>query len=72
SLVNEFISLLKATSLATVISLKELMTVTQFAIATSFRFLEWYGAALVYYMSMVSVLTVFQMKIERMLGRGHS
>ena len=71
SLVNEFISLLKATSLATVISLKELMTVTQFAIATSFRFLEWYGAALIYYMSMVSVLTVFQMKIERMLARGH-
>jgi ABC-type amino acid transport system permease subunit len=47
------------------------MTVTQFAIATSFRFLEWYGAALIYYMSMVSVLTVFQMKIERMLARGH-
>lgn len=71
ALVNEFISLLKATSLATVISLKELMTVTQFAIATSFRFLEWYGAALIYYMSMVSVLTVFQMRVERMLARGH-
>ena len=71
ALVNEFISLLKATSLATVISLKELMTVTQFAIATSFRFLEWYGAALIYYMSMVSVLTFFQIKLERMLARGH-
>lgn len=70
ALVNEFISLLKATSLATVISLKELMTVTQFAISTSFRFLEWYGAALIYYMSMVSALTVLQMKVERMLARG--
>ncbi len=71
ALVNEFISLLKSTSLATVISLKELMTVTQFAIATSFRFLEWYGAALVYYMAMVSILTVAQVQIERRLARGH-
>jgi hypothetical protein len=45
---------LKATTLATVISLKELMTITQFVIATSFRFLEWYGAALFDYMAMVS------------------
>lgn len=71
ALVNEFISLLKTTSLATVISLKELMTVTQFAIATSFRFLEWYGAALAYYMLMVSVLTLAQVRIERILSRGH-
>lgn len=71
ALVNEFISLLKATSLATVISLKELMTVTQFAISTSFRFLEWYGAALIYYMLMVSILTVAQARIERFLSRGH-
>lgn len=71
ALINEFISLLKTTSLATVISLKELMTVTQFAIATSFRFLEWYGAALAYYMAMVSVLTVAQHHIERLLSRGH-
>lgn len=71
ALVNEFISLLKATSLATVISLKELMTVTQFAISTSFRFLEWYGAALVYYMLMVSVLTVAQSRLEHLLSRGH-
>ncbi len=71
ALINEFISLLKTTSLATVISLKELMTVTQFAISTSFRFLEWYGAALVYYMLMVSILTVAQHHIERFLSRGH-
>ena len=70
-LMNEFISLLKATSLATVISLKELMTTTQFAIATSFRFLEWYGAALVYYLVMVSVLTALQIRTEKRLSRGH-
>jgi len=71
ALINEFISLLKTTSLATVISLKELMTITQFAISASFRFLEWYGAALVYYMAMVSVLTFAQIHIERYLARGH-
>lgn len=70
ALVNEFISLLKSTSLATIISLKELMTVTQFAIATSFQFLEWYSAALVYYLAMVSALTAVQMRIERRLSRG--
>ncbi|WP_318580003.1 amino acid ABC transporter permease [Ochrobactrum sp. AN78] len=71
ALMNEFISLLKTTSLATVISLKELMTVSQFAIATSFRFLEWYGAALVYYLAIVSVLTLAQNRIEYVLSRGY-
>ena len=71
ALMNEFISLLKTTSLATVISLKELMTVSQFAIATSFRFLEWYGAALVYYLAIVSVLTFAQNRIEHLLSRGY-
>jgi polar amino acid transport system permease protein len=71
ALMNEFISLLKTTSLATVISLKELMTVSQFAIATSFRFLEWYGAALVYYLVIVSVLTLAQNRIEYVLSRGY-
>lgn len=71
SLMNEFISLLKTTSLATFISLMELMTVSQFAIATSFRFLEWYGAALVYYLVIVSVLTLAQNRIEHMLSRGY-
>lgn len=69
-LVNEFIALLKATSLATVISLKELMTITQYAVATSFRFLEWYTAALIYYLIMVACLTSLQMRIERRLSLG--
>jgi len=71
ALVNELISLLKTTSLATVISLRELMTVTSLAIASSFRFLEWYAAVLVYYMAMVSALTFAQSRIEKALSRGH-
>ena len=70
-LMNEFISLLKATSLATVISLRELMTVTSYAISASFRFLEWYAAVLVYYLGMVSLLTVLQRGLEARLGAAH-
>lgn len=70
-LMNEFISLLKATSLATVISLRELMTVTSYAISASFRFLEWYAAVLIYYLGMVSLLTVLQQRLEARLGVAH-
>ena len=72
-LANEFISLLKSTSLASVISLRELMTVTGYAIASTFRFLEWYAAALVYYLAMVGVLSLLQAQIERRLrGAGRT
>lgn len=71
TLSNEFISLLKTTSLATIISLRELMTETQFAISASFRFLEWYLAALIYYLAMVSFLTIIQSRIEQAQSRGY-
>ncbi|MFA5120489.1 amino acid ABC transporter permease [Zavarzinia sp.] len=63
--VNEFITLLKATSLASVISLQELMTVTNQAVATTFQFQEYYAAAAVYYLVIVTVLTLFQGRLER-------
>jgi polar amino acid transport system permease protein len=62
---NEFITLLKLTSLASVISLAELLTVTQQDIAVNFRFAELYAAATVYYLVMVSVLMVGQSHLER-------
>jgi polar amino acid transport system permease protein len=65
---NEFINLLKVTSLASVISLRELLTVTNQAVATSFRFVEYYGAALVYYLVIVGALTYLQSRIERRLA----
>lgn len=70
-LMNEFISLLKSTSLAYTISLRELMTVTQLAISASFRFTEWYAAALVYYLIMVSTLTLMQGVMERRLAKAY-
>ncbi|MBZ0262859.1 MAG: amino acid ABC transporter permease [Hyphomicrobiales bacterium] len=63
--VNEFITLLKSTSIATVISLRELMTVTQQAVAFSYRFAEYYSAALIYYVAMVLVLMMVQAAAER-------
>jgi His/Glu/Gln/Arg/opine family amino acid ABC transporter permease subunit len=63
--VNEFITLLKLTSLASVISLQELMTVTQIAVARTFQFAEHYAAALVYYLAMVFALMALQARLER-------
>ncbi|GAA4133710.1 amino acid ABC transporter permease [Aminobacter aganoensis] len=64
---NEFITLLKITSLASVISLSELMSVTSRAVATTFQFTEYYAAALVYYLVMVYVLIFLQARLERRL-----
>jgi His/Glu/Gln/Arg/opine family amino acid ABC transporter permease subunit len=62
---NEFITLLKLTSLASVISLQELLTASQQLAAVSFQFPEAYLAALVYYLAIVSVLMVLQARLER-------
>ncbi|HVL25978.1 MAG TPA: amino acid ABC transporter permease [Thermomicrobiales bacterium] len=62
---NEFISLLKLTALASVISLRELLTVTSQQVAVNFRFAELYGAAAVWYMVIVSVFIVLQAQLER-------
>lgn len=66
-LVNEFITLVKLTSLAYVISLREIMAVVNDAIASSFRFVEWYAAALVYYLVIVSLLMIVHARVERKL-----
>jgi His/Glu/Gln/Arg/opine family amino acid ABC transporter permease subunit len=63
--VNEYITLLKATSLASVIALQELMTVTNQAVATSFMFKEYYLAAGFYYLVIVGLLTIYQQRLER-------
>ena len=62
---NEFITLLKLTSLASVISVHELLTSAQEQASVSFSFAEVYGAALVYYLVIVSVLMFLQSRLER-------
>ena len=62
---NEFITLLKLTSLASVISLHELLTAANELASATFRYNETLIAALVYYLAIVSVLMVVQARLER-------
>jgi polar amino acid transport system permease protein len=62
---NEFITMLKITSLASAISLRELLTYTQQEISITFRFAEFYAAAAIYYLVIVSVFMAFQALLER-------
>jgi len=62
---NEFITMLKITSLASAISLRELLTFTQQQISITFRFAEFYAAAAIYYLVIVSVFMVLQALLER-------
>jgi len=62
---NEFITMLKITSLAAAISLGELLTYTQQSISITFKFAEYYAAAAVWYLAIVSVFMVIQSQLER-------
>jgi polar amino acid transport system permease protein len=65
ALANDFITLLKITSLAFAVGLRELLTMAQIQVSSSFRFLEWYGAAAIYYLVLVSLFMVIQARFER-------
>jgi His/Glu/Gln/Arg/opine family amino acid ABC transporter permease subunit len=62
---NEFITILKLTSLASVISVQELLTAAGEQASRQFKFAETYGAALVYYLVIVSILMVLQSRLEK-------
>jgi len=62
---NEFIGLIKYSSLASVISLRELLTTAQVGVNITFRYAEYYTVAIIYYLVIVSIITVIQMQIER-------
>jgi len=62
---NEFITLLKLTSLAFVISLHELLTAAQELAAATFQYPEPLVASLVYYLVIVSILMLIQSRLER-------
>jgi polar amino acid transport system permease protein len=62
---NEFITLLKLTSLASIISLHELLTAANQLTAAKFQYTEPLLAALVYYLGIVSILMVIQARLER-------
>lgn len=62
---NEFITILKLTSLAYVISLQELMTVAQQQVSSTLRYVEWYSSAAIYYLVIVSIFMFLQGWLER-------
>jgi polar amino acid transport system permease protein len=62
---NDFITLLKITSLASVLSLRELLTNGQLIISSTFKFAEVYVAVALWYLVIVSVFMVIQSWIER-------
>jgi polar amino acid transport system permease protein len=62
---NEFITLLKLTSLATVISVTELLTASQNFYSTNFSYEEAFAAAALYYLFIVSILMFFQSRLEK-------
>lgn len=62
---NEFIGLIKYSSLASVISLRELLTTAQVGVNITFRYAEYYAVAIIYYLVIVSVITLIQTLIER-------
>jgi polar amino acid transport system permease protein len=62
---NEFITLLKLTSLASIISLHELLTAANQLTAAKFQYTEPLLAALVYYLVIVSILMIVQARLER-------
>jgi polar amino acid transport system permease protein len=62
---NEFITVLKLTSLASVISVHELLTAANEDASVKFQFAEVYLAALIYYLVIVSILMILQSRLER-------
>ena len=62
---NEFIGMIKYTSLASVIALSELLTKAGNQVSVTFRYAEYYSAAAMYYLVIVSVVMFFQSRLER-------
>ena len=65
AMANDFITLLKITSLASVLSLRELLTNTQLIINSTFKFAELYAAVALWYLVIVSLFMIIQAWIER-------
>jgi polar amino acid transport system permease protein len=65
TMANDFITMLKVTSLAYVVSLQEILTNATSQVSLSFRFAEWYLAAAVYYLVLVSIFMALQGWFER-------
>ena len=66
---NTLISLVKDTSLASVVLVTELLRVAQIAAAPTFKFFALYGVAALYYWVICLILSFVQGRLETRLGR---
>jgi len=66
---NSINSLLKATSLASVISVEEIMRRSDMLMQEHFQILEVYAAATAYYLILTSVWDMVQRRLEKHFGR---
>ena len=64
---NEFIAMLKNTSLASAISLVELLYASNLIYSSNFKFMELLVVAAVWYLVMVSIFSLLQAELERAL-----
>lgn len=64
---NQVNSMLKATSLVSVISMEELFRTTQELIQSTFRVLELFTVASIYYLLLTTIWSFFQRALERFL-----
>lgn len=69
---NDLISMLKYTSLASVVSLGELLSTAQQIYNNNFRIIPLLVVATIWYLVLVSVCTVGQRKVEQHFGKGFS
>jgi polar amino acid transport system permease protein len=69
---NSVNGLLKTTSVASVISMEELLRRTQILIQERFLVLELFVVAALYYLLMTSAWDLVQRRLEKRYGRGHA
>lgn len=69
---NEVITMLKTTALVSVIAGKDLLTNLQQAYAQNFRVIPLLVVASLWYLAMVTVLSIAQSRLEKRFGRGFS
>ncbi|WP_155370657.1 amino acid ABC transporter permease [Catellatospora vulcania] len=68
---NEVITMLKSTALVSVIAGRDLMTAVQTVYAQNYKVIPLLAVAAIWYLAMVSVLSLAQYFVERRFGRGH-
>ncbi|WP_083459065.1 amino acid ABC transporter permease [Jiangella muralis] len=69
---NQFVTLVKGTSLVSVIAGGDLLTQTQNIAATSYRIIEMLAVATFWYLVLVGLAGALQVVLERWAGKGHT